>query len=74
MEFFLLLIFAAVLAWRFKPVKGIRTVTAAELKTMLHDRDKMFIDVRTPGEYGGRHIKQFKNLPAWVRFLKAPEG
>lgn len=70
MEFFLLLILAAVLAWRFKPVKGIRTVTAAELKTMLHDRDKMFIDVRTPGEYGGRHIKQFKNLPLGSDFSK----
>ena len=39
MEFILLLIFAAVLAWRLKPVKGIRTVTVAELKTILHDRD-----------------------------------
>ena len=72
MEFILLLIFAAVLAWRFKPVKGMRTVSAAELKTMLHDRDKMFIDVRTPREYGGRHIKQFKNLPLGSDFSKLP--
>ena len=72
MEFFLLLIFAAVLAWRFKPVKGIRTVSVAELKTMLHDRDKMFIDVRTPGEYEGRHIKQFKNIPLGSDFSKLP--
>ena len=71
-EFILLLAVAAVLAWRFNPVKGIRSISAAELKSMLQDRDKTFIDVRTPGEYGLRHIKQFKNVPLGSDFSTLP--
>ena len=72
MEFIFLLAVAAVLVWRFKPVKGIRSISAAELKLMLQDRNKTFIDVRTPGEYGVRHIKQFKNLPLGSDLSKLP--
>ena len=72
MEFIFLLAVATVLAWRFKPVEGIRSISAAELKSMLQDRDKTFIDVRTPGEYGGRYIKQFKNVPLCSDFSNFP--
>ena len=30
---------------------------------MLKNKSVQFIDVRTPGEYKGRHIKEFKNIP-----------
>jgi rhodanese-related sulfurtransferase len=48
---------------RFVPVKGIRNISAAELKNELNDKQKQFIDVRTPGEFTRNHIKGFKNLP-----------
>ena len=46
--------------WRMKPAKGVRSISTAQLKDMLNDKDKIFIDVRTPAEYKGRHISQFK--------------
>ena len=27
------------------------------------DKNKQFIDVRTPGEYKANHIREFKNIP-----------
>jgi len=45
------------------PQKGINTISTEELKGMLKDKSKQFLDVRTPGEYKGRHIKEFKNIP-----------
>lgn len=48
---------------RMKPGKGIGTITTAELKNRLKDKNKQFIDVRTPGEYNGNHIREFKNMP-----------
>ena len=51
------------LVWRFMPTKGIRNITTAELKNELGDRNKQYIDVRTPGEFKGRSINGFKNVP-----------
>ncbi|WML31367.1 rhodanese-like domain-containing protein [Neobacillus sp. OS1-32] len=48
---------------RFLPVKGITNISTAELKTILNDKNKQFVDVRTPGEYKGNHIRGFKNIP-----------
>lgn len=45
------------------PVKGVDSITTRELKEILREKDKQFIDVRTPGEYRSNHIKQFKNIP-----------
>ncbi|MGM9926042.1 MAG: rhodanese-like domain-containing protein [Bacillus sp. (in: firmicutes)] len=53
----------AFLVWRLMPVKGVSNITTADLKNQLTDRNKQFIDVRTPGEYKSNHIKQFKNIP-----------
>ena len=50
-------------AWRMKPAKGTKTITTNTLRGMLNDKDKVFIDVRTPAEYKGRNIQQFKNIP-----------
>lgn len=45
------------------PVKGIRMISTTELKNELKDKNKQFIDVRTPGEFKGKHISGFKNIP-----------
>lgn len=45
------------------PVKGIRNITAEQLKNELKDKNKQFVDVRTAAEYKGYHIKEFKNIP-----------
>lgn len=60
-------------AWRFMPVKGINTISTAELKTMLNDKDKVFIDVRTPQEFKARNIKQFQNIPLGSDLSKLPK-
>ena len=43
------------------------------LKNVLNDKDKVFIDVRTPAEYKGRNIRQFKNIPLDHIFDKLPK-
>lgn len=48
---------------RLAPVQGIRNINTAELKSELKNKEKQFIDVRTPNEFKANHIKQFKNIP-----------
>jgi rhodanese-related sulfurtransferase len=48
---------------RFLPIKGVNNISTTELRTLLNDKNKQFVDVRTPGEYKGNHIKGFKNIP-----------
>ena len=45
--------------------QGGKSITTAELKQMLAEKDKskFYMDVRTPGEFKGNHIKTFKNIP-----------
>ncbi|TMU87342.1 rhodanese-like domain-containing protein [Bacillus sp. BHET2] len=43
--------------------KNLNQISAQELKSILGDGDKQFIDVRTPGEYKRNHIRHFKNMP-----------
>lgn len=45
------------------PVKGVKNITTDELKQIIRDKNKQFIDVRTPLEYQTQCIKQFKNIP-----------
>ncbi|MDN4523341.1 rhodanese-like domain-containing protein [Fictibacillus fluitans] len=49
--------------WKLMPVEGVHNISAAELKERIHQKGTQFIDVRTPGEYRGNHIRQFKNIP-----------
>ncbi|WP_432353589.1 rhodanese-like domain-containing protein [Sporosarcina sp. A2] len=63
MGWILILLLVAFLVWRMKPAKGIRTMSATEVKALTKDKSKQFVDVRTPGEYKGRHVKEFKNIP-----------
>ncbi|KUP39255.1 rhodanese-like domain-containing protein [Bacillus velezensis] len=48
---------------RFFPLHGVKQITTADLKSELKNKDKQFIDVRTPYEFRTRHIKGFKNIP-----------
>jgi len=48
---------------RFLPTKGIHTISTTELKAELNNKNKQFVDVRTPGEFKGNHIRGFKNIP-----------
>ncbi|MGA4517994.1 rhodanese-like domain-containing protein [Solibacillus silvestris] len=66
-------VIVAFLAWRMKPTKGINTISTTELKSMINDKDKLFIDVRTPAEYKARNVKQFKNIPLGSDFSKLPK-
>ncbi|MBD8036923.1 MULTISPECIES: rhodanese-like domain-containing protein [Solibacillus] len=69
----LIAVIVAFFVWRMKPTKGVNTISTAQLKTMINDRNKVFIDVRTPGEYKARNIKQFKNIPLGSDFSKLPK-
>ncbi|MFJ7832462.1 rhodanese-like domain-containing protein [Peribacillus sp. NPDC097197] len=59
----------AVIVWflyeRFIPAKGIKQITTIELRTQLNNKSKQYIDVRTPNEFRGNHIKGFKNIPLY---------
>ncbi|HEX5564215.1 MAG TPA: rhodanese-like domain-containing protein [Sporosarcina sp.] len=63
MEWIIILAIVAFFAWRMMPAKGVKSISTDELKPMLKDKSKQFIDVRTPAEYKGRHIKEFENIP-----------
>lgn len=67
------IIIALLVVWRLKPTKGVNSISTGELKNILNDQNKVFIDVRTPGEYKGNHIKQFKNIPLGSDFSKLPK-
>ncbi|TDB49600.1 MULTISPECIES: rhodanese-like domain-containing protein [Bacillaceae] len=43
--------------------KGIREISTAILKQELKDRNKQYIDVRTPREFRGNKIRGFINIP-----------
>jgi rhodanese-related sulfurtransferase len=64
---FIGLIILAVLIFLYlrmkKPGKNINQISTNELKPLLGDTSKQFIDVRTPGEFKHNHIAQFKNMP-----------
>ncbi len=62
----------AFIAWRMMPAKGVKQISTTQLKTMINDKDKVFVDVRTPGEYKSRNVKQFKNIPLGSDFSKLP--
>lgn len=64
-------LFIFIIVYRFIPTKGVRNISTAELKNELKDKNKLFIDVRTPGEYKGNHIKEFKNIPLNLLAQKA---
>jgi rhodanese-related sulfurtransferase len=48
---------------RFLPTKGVNNISTADLKVEMKDKNKQFVDVRTPGEFKGNSIRGFKNIP-----------
>lgn len=62
MEYLFIGVIIIFLMFWFKPAKDVNQITTTELKKVLQDKNKQFIDVRTVSEYQGRHIKQFKNI------------
>ena len=69
----LIVVIIAFFAWRMMPTKGVRDISTSQLKEIVNDKDKVFIDVRTPREFKGRNIKQFKNIPLGSDFSKLPK-
>lgn len=69
----IVVIVVAFFAWRLTPTKGVNTISTAHLKTIINDKDKVFVDVRTQGEYKGRGLKQFKNMPLGSDYSKLPK-
>jgi len=61
------------LAWRMMPAKGVTTITTEQLKTIQNDKNKLFVDVRTPAEYKARNVKPFMNIPLGSDFSKLPK-
>lgn len=60
----ILLLVVGYLAYKmFAPTKGVKQVSTTELKPLLNDRKRFYLDVRTPAEFKGNHIKGFKNIP-----------
>lgn len=67
MDTLLNILIIAVIVWflyqRFTPTKGIKQISTRELRTLLNNKSKQYIDVRTPNEFRSNHIKGFKNFP-----------
>ena len=63
MKWIIIALLVGFFLWRMMPAKGVQSVSTTDLKKVLKDKSKQFIDVRTPGEYKGRHLKEFKNIP-----------
>lgn len=64
-------LFVLFIVYRFMPTKGVRNISTAELKNELKAKNKLFIDVRTAGEYKGNHLREFKNIPLNLLAQKA---
>ena len=74
METLIIIVVAVLfLVWRMKLTKGVRSISAHQLKQELNDSNKVYIDVRTPAEFKARNIKQFKNMPLGSDLSKLPK-
>lgn len=74
MEFIIIIaVIILLFVFKMKSPKGVNAISTAQLKVILDDKDKVFIDVRTPGEFKSRNIKQFKNIPLSSDFSKLPK-
>ncbi|MEG0385751.1 MAG: rhodanese-like domain-containing protein [Solibacillus sp.] len=58
-----LTICAGIVVWKMRPVAGVQTITTDDLQTMLRDPDKIFIDVRSAGDFNKMHVAPFLNDP-----------
>ncbi|ARJ38235.1 rhodanese [Sporosarcina ureae] len=63
MGWIVIALIVGLVVWRMKPAKGVHSITTEQLKARIKEQNVQFIDVRSPSEYKGRHIKEFKNIP-----------
>lgn len=66
MDYLNVIILALVILYfikRLLPAKGVKQISTIELKKVLTDKNKQFIDVRTQGEFRVNNIHGFKNIP-----------
>ena len=49
--------------WKLRPIPGIKSITTDELQTMLRDKDKVFIDIRSPRDFKKMYVSPFINAP-----------
>lgn len=73
LNYIILVLLAIFVFKRFLPTKGVRHISTVELKNELLDKNKQFVDVRTPGEFKSNHIRGFKNIPLNLLAGKANE-
>lgn len=73
LNYLVLALIAFFLISRIMPTKGVRQISTQELKNELKDKNKQYIDVRTPGEFNARNIKGFKNIPLQQLHQKVTE-
>jgi len=63
LNYLIIALFLFFIIKRFLKTQGAINIASTNLKGDLNDKNKQFVDVRTPGEYKGNHIKGFKNIP-----------
>ena len=73
LQWILILFVIALLVYRLTPTKGINNITTEDLKKIINDPDKVFIDVRSPFEFKGQNIKPFQNVPLKSNFKHLPK-
>ncbi|WP_042455566.1 rhodanese-like domain-containing protein [Neobacillus dielmonensis] len=61
--YLVLALFLLFMLKRILPAKGVNQISTTALKAELNDKNKQYVDVRTPGEFKGNHIRGFKNIP-----------
>lgn len=57
------ILFVAIVLKFILPARGVKQITADELRTYLKDDNVQLIDVRPTGKYNKFHIYGFKNIP-----------
>ncbi|WP_331435103.1 rhodanese-like domain-containing protein [Bacillus sp. SA1-12] len=62
-NYLFIVLFLFLMFKRILPTKGVNNISTTDLKAELNDKNKQFVDVRTPGEFRRNHIKGFKNIP-----------
>lgn len=71
----IVVIFALVIWFLMKKMggaKGVKQITTAQLEDELKtNKAAQYVDVRTPAEYKGGHIRQFNNIPLQQLHTKA---
>ena len=70
--FILIAIIGVLVLYRMLTTRGIRSISIQQLGKEINDTDKVFIDVRTPEEFGEKYVQNFTNLPLGSDYSKLP--